>query len=73
MAFKHKYSYEEKEHILIEYLNGTHTFKELCRIYGMNGYYSAFGIRKTPPLKKEPVSSPEILSVYFPAAASPSA
>ena len=36
-------------------------------------YYSAFGIRKTPPLKKEPVSSPEILSVYFPAAASPSA
>ena len=39
----------------------------------MIGYYSAFGIRKTPPLKKEPVSSPEILSVYFPAAASPSA
>ena len=36
-------------------------------------YYSALGIRKAPPLKKEPVSSPEILSVYFPAAASPSA
>ena len=27
----------------------------------------------TASLKKEPVSSPEILSVYFPAAASPSA
>ena len=23
MAYKHKYSYEEKEHILMEYLNGT--------------------------------------------------
>ncbi len=29
MAFKHKYSYHEKERILIEYLNGTH---ELCLI-----------------------------------------
>lgn len=36
MAFRHKYSYEEKEHILMEYLNGTHGFRELCRIYGMN-------------------------------------
>lgn len=36
MAFKHKYSYEEKAHILIEYLNGTHGFRELCRIYGMS-------------------------------------
>ena len=36
MAFKHKYSYEEKEHILMEYLNGTHGFRELCRIYGMS-------------------------------------
>ena len=33
MAFKHKYSYYEKERILIEYLNGTH---ELCLIQGMN-------------------------------------
>ena len=29
MAFKHKYSYEEKEHILTEYLNGTHGFRKL--------------------------------------------
>ncbi len=36
MAYKHKYSYEEKEHILMEYLNGTHGFRELCRIYGMS-------------------------------------
>ena len=36
MAFKHKYSYEEKEHILIEYLNGVHGFRELCHIYGMS-------------------------------------
>lgn len=36
MAFKHKYSYEEKERILIEYLKGIHGFKELCRIYGMS-------------------------------------
>ena len=51
MSFKHKYSYEEKEHILIEYLNGTHGFRELCRIYGMSegalkGWirlYNAFG------------------------------
>lgn len=51
MAFKHKYSYEEKEHILIEYLDGTHGFRELCRIYGMSegalkGWirlYNAFG------------------------------
>lgn len=51
MAFRHKYSYEEKEHILIEYLNGTHGFRELCRIYGMSegalkGWirlYNAFG------------------------------
>lgn len=51
MAFKHKYSYEEKEHILIEYLNGTYGFRELCRIYGMSQgalkdwirLYNAFG------------------------------
>lgn len=35
MAFHHKYSYEEKERILIEYLNGTYGFRELCRIYEM--------------------------------------
>lgn len=36
MAFKHKYSYSEKEKIIIEYLNDTHGFRELCRIYGMS-------------------------------------
>ena len=34
MAFKHKYSCEEKKHVLMEYLNSTHGFRELCRIYG---------------------------------------
>ena len=51
MAFRHKYSYEEKERILMEYLNGTHGFRELCRVYGMSqsalkGWirlYNAFG------------------------------
>ena len=51
MAFKHKYSYEEKAHIRTEYLNGIHGFRELCRIYGMSqgalkGWirlYNAFG------------------------------
>lgn len=51
MAFHHKYSYEEKERILIEYLNGTYGFRELCRVYGMSqsalqGWirlYNAFG------------------------------
>ena len=36
MAFCHKYSYEKKERILMEYLNGTHGFRELCRVYGMS-------------------------------------
>ena len=35
MAYKHKYSYAEKEHILMEYPS-THSFRELCRIYGMS-------------------------------------
>uniref|UniRef100_UPI0003B3010B helix-turn-helix domain-containing protein n=4 Tax=Lachnospiraceae TaxID=186803 RepID=UPI0003B3010B len=35
MSFKHKYTFEEKERILLEYQTGTHGFKELCRIYGM--------------------------------------
>lgn len=51
MSFKHKYSYQEKEHIMMEYFNGTHGFRELCRIYGMSqgalkGWirlYNAFG------------------------------
>lgn len=48
MAFKHKYSYEKNEHIL---MNSTYGFSELCRIYGMsegalNGWirlYNALG------------------------------
>lgn len=35
MAFKHKYSLEEKEKILLEYQTGVHGFREICRIYGM--------------------------------------
>lgn len=42
MAFKHTYSYEEKEHILMEYLNGTHGFRKLCRIYGMSHAITPF-------------------------------
>lgn len=36
MAFKHKYSYDEKQKIIMEYLNNIHGFRELCRIYGMS-------------------------------------
>lgn len=36
MAFKHKYSFEEKEIIVTEYLNNTNGFRESCRIYGMS-------------------------------------
>ena len=35
LAFKHKYSFEEKKKILLEYQTGVHGFRELCRIYGM--------------------------------------
>ena len=35
MSFKHKYSYEEKEKILLEYQTGAHGFRELCRIHGI--------------------------------------
>lgn len=35
MSFKHKYTFEEKERIILEYQAGTHGFRELCRIYGM--------------------------------------
>ena len=35
MSFRHKYTYEEKEKIVVEYQNGVHGFRELCRIYGM--------------------------------------
>lgn len=51
MAYKHKYSYAEKEKIIIEYLNNTYGFRALCHIYGMSqgalkGWirlYNAFG------------------------------
>ncbi len=36
MAFRHKYSHDEKEKIVIEYLNNTYGFRELCRLYGMS-------------------------------------
>ena len=35
MTFIHKYSFEEKTKILLEYQTGVHGFRELCRIYGM--------------------------------------
>ena len=35
MSYRHKYTYEEKEKIVVEYQNGVHGFRELCRIYGM--------------------------------------
>lgn len=71
MAFKHKYSYEEKEHILTEYLNGTHGFRKLCRIYGMSegalkGWirlYNAFGWEGLVTGSKARHYSPEIKQV----------
>lgn len=36
MSFKHKYTYEEKEKILLDYLNGTCGFREACRSYGVS-------------------------------------
>ena len=33
MSFKHKYTYDEKAKILLEYQTGVHGFRELCRIY----------------------------------------
>ena len=35
MSFKHKYTYDEKAKILLEYQAGVHGFRELCRIYGI--------------------------------------
>ena len=34
MAFKHKYSYEEKEHIPTVYRNNACVFRKLFSIYG---------------------------------------
>lgn len=36
MAFKHKYSYEEKAKMLSEYRDGTYGFREICRRYKIN-------------------------------------
>lgn len=36
MAFKHKFSYEEKVRILSEYLDGTYGFREVCRRHNIN-------------------------------------
>lgn len=38
---------------------------------GLKWLLISLGLRKAPPLKKGPVPSSEILSAYFPAAASP--
>lgn len=36
MAYKHKFSYEEKVKILSEYLNGIYGFREVCHRYNIN-------------------------------------
>ena len=36
MSFTHKYTYDEKAKILVEYQTGVHGFRELCRIYGIS-------------------------------------
>lgn len=36
MAFKHKFSYEEKIKILTEYQNVTYGFREICKVYNIN-------------------------------------
>ena len=36
MAFKHKFSYEEKVKIVSEYINGTYGFVEICNRYNIN-------------------------------------
>lgn len=35
MSFKHKYTYDEKVKILLEYEAGVHGFRKLCQIYGI--------------------------------------
>jgi len=35
LSFTHKYTYDEKAKILVEYQTGVHGFRELCRIYGI--------------------------------------
>lgn len=36
MSFKHKFTYEEKEKIVMEYVNGVNGFRETCRIYNVS-------------------------------------
>ena len=33
MAFKHKFTYEEKVKIVSEYIDGTYGFREICKRY----------------------------------------
>lgn len=73
MAFKHKYSYSEKEKIIIEYLNNTHGFRELCRIYGMSQgtlkdwirLYNTFGFEGLRTSSKARHYSPELKQAAF--------
>lgn len=52
IAFKHKFSYEEKVKILTEYQNGTYGFRKICQVYKINQgslknwicLYETFGI-----------------------------
>lgn len=36
MAFKHKFTYEEKARILTEYMDGVYGFREICSRYQIN-------------------------------------
>ena len=36
MAFKHKFTYEEKVKIVSEYIDGTYGFREICKRYDIN-------------------------------------
>ena len=51
MAFKHKFTYEEKVKIVSEYIDGTYGFREICKRYDINQgslkdwkrFYETFG------------------------------
>ena len=36
MAFKHKFTYEEKVKIVSEYIDGTYGFREICKRYDIS-------------------------------------
>lgn len=36
MSFKHKFSFDEKSKIIIEYQAGVYGFREICRVYSVS-------------------------------------